>query len=104
MPASRSARAITFAPRSWPSSPGLAMMTRIFTDTCYLIPDTCLSDYRRFLGFAPDLTQGVAHLPHRGIRPHGVDEQRHRVGRPARPLFQRVEGRPHTAVVPHLPE
>src|SRR5687768_17161156 len=30
MPASRSARATTLAPRSWPSSPGLAMSTRIF--------------------------------------------------------------------------
>ncbi|GAA2249455.1 hypothetical protein GCM10010232_41450 [Streptomyces amakusaensis] len=29
IPASRSARAITFAPRSWPSSPGLATTTRI---------------------------------------------------------------------------
>src|SRR4051812_12230425 len=28
MPASRSARAITFAPRSWPSRPGLAITTR----------------------------------------------------------------------------
>src|SRR6266700_3939075 len=30
MPASRSARAIIFAPRSWPSSPGLAINTLIF--------------------------------------------------------------------------
>src|SRR5437879_2286110 len=30
MPASRSARAITLAPRSWPSRPGLATKTRIF--------------------------------------------------------------------------
>src|SRR5260370_30338488 len=30
MPASRKARAIIFAPRSWPSSPGLAISTRIF--------------------------------------------------------------------------
>src|SRR5439155_1970364 len=30
MPASRSARAMIFAPRSWPSSPGLATTTRIF--------------------------------------------------------------------------
>src|SRR4051812_42650475 len=30
MPASRRARAIIFAPRSWPSSPGLAIKTRIF--------------------------------------------------------------------------
>ena len=29
MPASRSARAITFTPRSWPSSPGFAITTRI---------------------------------------------------------------------------
>src|SRR5947209_2253154 len=30
MPASRRARAITLAPRSWPSRPGLATSTRIF--------------------------------------------------------------------------
>ncbi len=30
MPASRSARAMIFAPRSWPSRPGLATTTRIF--------------------------------------------------------------------------
>src|SRR3972149_10760460 len=30
MPASRSARATTFAPRSWPSRPGLAIITLIF--------------------------------------------------------------------------
>ena len=30
IPASRSARAITLAPRSWPSSPGFATKTRIF--------------------------------------------------------------------------
>src|SRR5438128_10190472 len=30
MPGSRSARAITLAPRSWPSSPGLAITTLIF--------------------------------------------------------------------------
>src|ERR1700674_637478 len=30
MPASRKARAIIFAPRSWPSNPGLAISTRIF--------------------------------------------------------------------------
>src|SRR4051812_28094397 len=29
MPASRRARAMIFAPRSWPSSPGLAITTRI---------------------------------------------------------------------------
>src|ERR1700754_4068226 len=30
MPASRRARAMIFAPRSWPSRPGLATTTRIF--------------------------------------------------------------------------
>src|SRR5215475_5726486 len=33
MPASRSARAMIFAPRSWPSRPGFAMTTRIFPAT-----------------------------------------------------------------------
>src|SRR5436309_15283527 len=33
MPASRSARAMIFAPRSWPSSPGLATTTLIFPGT-----------------------------------------------------------------------
>src|SRR5208283_2357134 len=33
IPASRSARAIIFAPRSWPSSPGLAISTLIFFST-----------------------------------------------------------------------
>src|SRR5919201_5106482 len=33
MPASRSARAMIFAPRSWPSRPGFAITTRIFRAT-----------------------------------------------------------------------
>src|SRR5215207_5984644 len=33
IPASRSARAMIFAPRSWPSRPGLAITTRIFLAT-----------------------------------------------------------------------
>src|SRR5829696_5298890 len=37
MPASRSARAMIFAPRSWPSRPGLATTTRIF-----FVPDGAL--------------------------------------------------------------
>src|SRR5687767_14650359 len=32
MPASRRARAMIFAPRSWPSRPGLATTTRIFLE------------------------------------------------------------------------
>ena len=38
MPASRNARAITFAPRSWPSSPGLAIRTRIFGSSIRAAP------------------------------------------------------------------
>src|SRR4051794_9612327 len=34
MPASRSARATTFAPRSWPSSPGFATTTLIRASIC----------------------------------------------------------------------
>src|SRR3954447_15981299 len=34
IPASRSARATTFAPRSWPSRPGLATTTRIREPMC----------------------------------------------------------------------
>src|SRR5215813_8844695 len=33
IPASRRARAMIFAPRSWPSRPGFAMTTRIFAAT-----------------------------------------------------------------------
>src|SRR5689334_21783290 len=40
MPASRSARAITLAPRSWPSRPGFAMRTRIFRSSAIL----CLAE------------------------------------------------------------
>src|SRR5918912_1297705 len=39
IPASRSARAMTFAPRSWPSSPGLATRTRIFLSLISLHED-----------------------------------------------------------------
>src|SRR5437764_581150 len=35
MPASRNARAMIFAPRSWPSRPGLATTTRILRAVCF---------------------------------------------------------------------
>src|SRR5712692_10974006 len=42
MPASRSARAMTLAPRSWPSNPGLAISTRIFfSGIVALLPLLC---------------------------------------------------------------
>src|SRR5918911_245170 len=36
-PASRSARATIFAPRSWPSSPGLATTTRILRSSVMIV-------------------------------------------------------------------
>src|SRR5690348_11639339 len=42
MPASRSARAITFAPRSCPSSPGFATSTRIFCSLAIVVLGTQL--------------------------------------------------------------
>src|SRR3712207_1406164 len=38
MPASRNARATTFAPRSWPSSPGFATSTRIWRCSFIALP------------------------------------------------------------------
>src|SRR5687767_9080341 len=81
MPASRSARAMTLAPRSWPSRPGLAMTTLIFWRIFHRGQTArTASDYRRFDVFSPDLAQAVAHLPDRRIGADRVDEQRHRVG------------------------
>src|SRR3954465_1427887 len=42
MPASRSARAITLAPRSWPSRPGFATRTRIFCSAAVIGSADCL--------------------------------------------------------------
>src|SRR5713226_8253651 len=46
MPASRNARAITFAPRSWPSRPGLATRTRIFCSLISSLRDENAQSYR----------------------------------------------------------
>src|SRR5260370_25425637 len=54
MPASRKARAIIFAPRSWPSRPGLAINTRIFF--------CVISEYHYAMEFAkrcPSVCQAV---------------------------------------------
>src|SRR3954453_21494879 len=42
MPASRNARAITLAPRSWPSRPGFATRTRIFCSAAVIGSADCL--------------------------------------------------------------
>src|SRR3954447_3716788 len=56
MPASRSARAMIFAPRSWPSRPGLATTTRIFLVEAAMpgiirgVPRSCARPCRRRAG------------------------------------------------------
>src|SRR4051794_31109422 len=63
MPASRNARAMIFAPRSWPSRPGLATTTRILR----AMPDR-LND-KRVAGEAVlggDAAQHGLHRPHAG--------------------------------------
>src|SRR2546421_9054359 len=97
MPASRSARAMIFAPRSWPSSPGFAMTTLIFPGT------TRSLEHWRLAPDAPHVAQGFAHLAHRHVRPRGVHDRLHQIAvRPGRIFFQPSEGLFHrSGVAPH---
>src|SRR5258706_6142151 len=99
MPASRSARAMTLAPRSWPSRPGLAMTTRIF---CIYdqTPDLKVGRYGsldqwNLFVLTPDFTKRVAHFAHGRVRADAVHERVHRVAGAARGLLQHVERAPH---------
>src|SRR6266545_4090270 len=73
MPASRRARAMIFAPRSCPSSPGLAITTRILPTISPTLED------RRLAPGAPDLAERVAHLAQRRVRSRRLDDRRHQV-------------------------
>src|ERR1700675_4686869 len=77
MPASRSARAMIFAPRSCPSRPGLATTTLILPaiPRVYWPPleDGCLAPN------APDLAERIAQLAHRHIGAGGIDDWPHQV-------------------------
>src|ERR1700676_5117069 len=89
MPASRSARAIIFAPRSCPSSPGLAIKTRIFLSGIFNNrPASGDGDF--FVG-AEDGAHGVAEFAESGITFHGVEEVRHEVFLAFRGLAKRIE-------------
>src|SRR5581483_11309952 len=97
MPASRNARAMIFAPRSWPSSPGFAITTRILraltsaSHPWYAVaerrPGTgprwrlelSSSEDGRLSPHAPDGPERVAHLAHRHVRARGVEDGRHQV-------------------------
>src|SRR5581483_10187997 len=89
MPASRSARAMTLAPRSWPSRPGFAMTTlSFFAMMCHGVGSRFPAgaengsrplDDRDFLVFAPDFAQGVAHFADRRVGAHCLENRRHQV-------------------------
>src|SRR6266568_5786829 len=81
MPASRSADAMTLAPRSWPSRPGLPTRMRARR----------MSELRRHVG--------AEHAPERGrdladgrVGAHRLDDRRHEVGGPARLGLEPAEG------------
>src|SRR5215470_4947942 len=88
MPASRRARAMTLAPRSWPSRPGLAMSTRIFFSgipqrpleaSSSVIENPAASSYGGFFVGAEDGSHGVADLTKRGVCLHRLVDVRHQV-------------------------
>src|SRR2546430_10360411 len=67
-PAARSAGATTLAPRSWPSSPGLATSTR-----------GANSENHGLLELAPGFAQHVGDLAQGAVGLDGVDQHRHQV-------------------------
>src|SRR5215470_11156289 len=76
-PASRSAAATTLAPRSWPSRPGLATITRNFlTLACFI----GLPVDRRFAPFSELGLEGFDHLSQRHAPFHPVEQGRHEIG------------------------
>src|ERR1700693_4333686 len=88
IPASRSARAMIFAPRSWPSRPGFATTTRIFlsVEEDILRPAAAAlrardsKSERRRLAVGPEHDlQGLHHFPLGGVRARGLEQPRHQV-------------------------
>src|SRR5579872_3054303 len=83
MPASRKARAMILAPRSWPSRPGLAINTRIFfsgmfVGKCSSIPADASRNGYFFVG-AEDFAEGVANFAYGGVGFYGVEEIGHEI-------------------------
>src|SRR4051794_1617849 len=79
MPASRRARAMILAPRSWPSKPGLATTTRILRAVAVVIDGGSLE--HGALGVRPeDLLQCRDHLPLAGAGTGGGGDRVHQVG------------------------
>src|SRR4030067_2442126 len=96
-PASRKARAIIFAPRSWPSSPGFPTRTRTFRSPFLLLPSDlslvsalamscppcCVLIHRRVGIRSHRFPECVADFTERDIVLHRVEDDGHHVG-PAR--------------------
>src|SRR3954447_13634347 len=107
MPASRSARAMILAPRSWPSRPGLATTTRILRPPCSAgavdsaVPSTgrgSLED--RGLRIGPeDLLQGGHDLALRGVGARAVEQRLHQVRLALRRLLERRQRLLHVLAV-----
>src|SRR5437867_5738261 len=96
MPASRSARAITLAPRSCPSRPGLATNTRIGL--------FIKSDRARFLIGAEHVPQSVADFTQRRVGANGLQQIRHGVLRTLGRAPEVIERPGHSGPVPPLPQ
>src|SRR5438105_14307738 len=91
IPASRRARAITLAPRSWPSKPGLATSTRMGADM--------KSDAARFLVRAKNLSQGVTDLAQRRVNADRIQDKRHGIHRSFGSPPEGIKGSPHPAII-----
>src|SRR5690606_21429003 len=112
MPASRSARAMTFAPRSCPSRPGLATKTRILRWETAAVGNDATSYWTGFsrrlqnldlIVFAKDGPQLVHDLAQGGVGPHRLQDGRHQVFGARGRLPHPGQGRPHPAGVPLPP-
>src|SRR5690348_7353018 len=90
MPASRRARAITLAPRSWPSSPGLATSTRI---------GGRMLEMRRLLVSPEHVAERIADLAERRVGPDRVEDVRHRVLGALGGAAERVERARHSRII-----
>src|SRR4030042_1654617 len=79
IPASRSARQITLAPRSWPSKPGLATRTLIFLAGISSSLTRQGSKCHRLLVFAVDIFQRIHHFSQRGVGLDALEQIGHQV-------------------------
>src|SRR4030067_3375520 len=79
IPASRSARQITLAPRSWPSKPGLATRTLIFLSGISSSFTRPGSKCHRLLVLAVDIFQRIHHFSQGGVGLDAFEQIGHQV-------------------------